>query len=239
MATELEQYLKIGADQLGIGIKEEEIKDFLNYYRLLVEENKKYNLTSIVDQKEVAIKHFVDSLACIKAFEFKAKKVADIGTGAGFPGIPLKIIYKDMNLLLTDSVNKKVGFVQKIIDRLSLEGASVIQARAEEMGRQKAYRESFDVVVSRAVASMNILLEYCLPLVRVGGIFLSMKGPGADAEIVNAANALEKLGGEIIENKRIVLPVLGDERYLVLVKKIAPTPAAYPRRPGMPAKKPL
>lgn len=239
MESELAMYLTKGAREIGIIIDKEKVEQFISYYYLLIEENKKYNLTSIVNERDVALKHFVDSMACVNVYNFSGKKVADIGTGAGFPGIPLKILNRDMKLLLTDSVSKKIAFVRKVVERLGLEEVEMLQERAEDIGRQEKYREKFDLVVSRAVASMNVLLEYCLPLVKPGGSFLAMKGPGVGEEILNAGNALEKLGGKIIESRQIRLPISGDERNLVMVKKITPTPAPYPRRAGIPAKRPL
>ncbi|GBF32505.1 rRNA small subunit 7-methylguanosine methyltransferase GidB [Desulfocucumis palustris] len=239
MHSELEMYLENGARELGIEVDEKNLKLFNIYYNLLVEENKKYNLTSIVDQKHAAIKHFVDSLTCMLVYNFEEKNVADVGSGAGFPGIPLKIMCPEMNIVLTDSVQKKVCFMDRVILELKLKKARVVQFRAEDMGRSGEYRESFDTVVSRAVAPLNVLLEYCIPLLKVGGSFLAMKGPAAGEEIKQSGAALKNTGAEIYELKTINLPVLGDLRNIIIIKKIGPTPGEYPRRAGIPSKKPL
>ncbi len=239
MYPELEQCLKKGAGELGVFINEEKNSLFIKYYTLLLEENQKYNLTSIVDEKGVAIKHFVDSLTCLELYDFKNKYVADIGSGAGFPGIPLKIMCEGMNIVLADSVQKKAGFMEKAVRELKLEQTVVIQCRAEDMGVKDIYREKFDTVLSRAVAPLNVLLEYCLPLLKVEGIFLAMKGPAADEEAKKAALALDKLGAVVEKTKTVKLPLLGDERNIVVIKKTRPTSVKYPRRAGLPSKKPL
>lgn len=239
MFPELESCLQNGAEQLNINISATEIKLFKKYYALLVEENKKYNLTSIVEEREAAIKHFVDSLTCLGVYNFKNKYVADIGSGAGFPGLPLKIMCSAMSIVLTDAVQKKAGFLAMVARELQLEQAVAVQCRAEDMGANNCYREKFDAVLSRAVAPLNVLLEYCVPLLKVEGAFLAMKGPAADDEIKKAASALEKLGAVVEGIEKVKLPLLGDERNIIIIKKIKTTPAKYPRRAGMPSKKPL
>ena len=239
MYPELERCLRKGAGELGVFLNEEKISLFIKYYALLLEENEKYNLTSIVDEKEAAIKHFVDSLTCLGFYDFENKYVADVGSGAGFPGIPLKIMCEGMSIVLTDSVQKKAGFMEKAARELKLEKTVVMQCRAEDMGVKDNYREKFDTVLSRAVAPLNVLLEYCVPLLKVEGIFLAMKGPAAGEEIQKAAIALDKLGAVVEGNKTVKLPLLGDERNIVVIKKTRPTPGKYPRRAGLPSKKPL
>ncbi len=239
MYFELTMYLKKGAEEIGMELDQEKINLFNIYYKLLVEENKKYNLTSIVDQKHAAIKHFIDSLYCMKFYNFEEKRVADVGSGAGFPGIPLKIMCSGMFIVLTDSVQKKVSFMDKVIRELKLEKTRVMQIRAEDMGRSGEYRESFDTVVSRAVAPLNVLLEYCIPLLKVGGTFMAMKGPAANEEIKQSSSALKMLKAEIDILKTVNLPVLGDLRNIIIVNKTGHTTGEYPRRAGIPTKKPL
>lgn len=235
----IEAYLAAGARSMGISLDHGKAGLLRRYYDRLIEENKKYNLTAITGEKEVADKHFLDSLTCLKVLDFKGKYVMDMGTGAGFPGIPLKICQPDMELMLVDSVKKKVAFLKDIIKELGMEGATVKWDRAEAMGRSADYRERFDIVVSRAVASLNVLAELCFPLVRVGGCFLSMKGPEVNDEIKLAENAVKILGGRLEVIEHTTLPLSGDQRNLLIFKKHRATPEKYPRRPGMPAKRPI
>lgn len=235
----LEECLARGAGELGLKLEREKVETFRVFYRVLVEENAKYNLTSITGEKEVAVKHFLDSLTCAGMLELKGSFLIDLGTGAGFPGLPLKIYCPEMELLLVDSARKKAEFVGGLIKRLGLSGAWARGDRAESMGAGGDFREKADVVVSRAVAPMNVLAELCLPLVRVGGVFLAMKGPGREEETKAAGRVIELLGGRVERVERMTLPLIPEERKLVLVKKIGPTPAGYPRRPGIPAKRPI
>lgn len=239
MAGVLEDCLNAGSREMGIRLSQEKITEFRTYYEILSQENKKYNLTSIEGEKEVAVKHFLDSLACVSVLDFKNTCVVDLGTGAGFPGIPLKIFCPEMEVLLVDSVKKKVAFLEDLVERLGITGVSVRWDRAETMGVSGEFREKADIVVSRAVAPLNVLAELCLPLVRPGGHFLSMKGPGSGEELSAATRAIELLGGRLEKFQRMKLPMGDDDRTLVLIRKITNTPKGYPRRPGMPAKKPL
>lgn len=238
LAGVLEDCLEAGSREMGIRLDQKKLTEFRTYYEILSQENEKYNLTSIEGEREVAVKHFLDSLACVSVLDFKNSYVLDVGTGAGFPGIPLKIYCPEMEVLLVDSVKKKVAFLEELVERLGIKGVAVRWDRAETMGVSGEFREKADIVVSRAVAPLNVLAELCLPLVRPGGFFLSMKGPGAGEELSAATRALEMLGGQLEKSQRMKLP-MGDERTLVLIRKIANTPKGYPRRPGMPAKKPL
>ena len=236
----LVETLAKGAGEIGVELTGGQLKQFEKYYYLLVKTNKKLNLTSIVEEREVALKHFVDSLTCLKAVSFEeGMSLLDVGTGAGFPGLPLKICRPESRVTLVESLEKKVSFLKEVILELGLEKIVVLRARAEELGRDKSHREKYDRVVARAVAELTVLAEYCLPVVKVGGYFLAMKGPKVDEEMAAARNAVEILGGEVEKNINFKLPVLGDERNLVLVKKVRTTPEKYPRRPGAPLKKPL
>ncbi|MHB8155812.1 MAG: 16S rRNA (guanine(527)-N(7))-methyltransferase RsmG [Desulfocucumaceae bacterium] len=239
MTGVLEKHLEAGLSQMGIETGEKDLALYREYYQILKEENSKYNLTSLEGEAEVAVKHFIDSLSCVQLLDLKGKHLVDIGAGAGFPGIPLKIYCPEMDLLLVDSVKKKVGFLQGLVVKLGLNGVEARWDRAETMGRSEAFRERADIVVSRAVAPLNVLSELCLPLVKPGGAFLAMKGPGAGEELAAASRAIALLGGEIERLENIRLPVFNDERNLILIRKVAPTPPEYPRREGVPAKRPL
>ena len=206
---------------------------FKIYEQMLIETNKKFNLTSIDDPKEIRIKHFEDSLT-IKSYINKVMKVLDIGSGAGFPGIPLRI-EKDFDLTLIDSVNKKVNFMNEVIEELKLEKAKAIHVRAEDYA--KDHREEFDMVISRAVANLSTLSEYALPFLKVGGIFIAMKGPKAEEEYEQAQNALKILGGELINIDTIDL--YGNTRKNILIKKVRSTKKKYPRGKNQPKKNPL
>ena len=239
MFPELERCLKKGSEEIGVIVADKSINLFMQYYGLLTEENKKYNLTSIMDERDAAIKHFRDSLTCLLIYDFKNKYIADIGSGAGFPGIPLKIMCSDIDIVLTDAVQKKVGFMKKAVNDLKLKKIDVLHCRVEDMGADGRYRGKFDNVISRAVAPLNVLLEYCIPLLKVGGIFLAMKGPAADEEIEKATAAFNEMGAVVKDKKTVKLPLLGDERNIIVVKKIISTADKYPRKAGIPSKNPL
>lgn len=224
----------------GIALNEQEIDRFALFIAELLCWNKQFNLTAITEEEEIIIKHFLDSALGLKVREWKEnEKVLDLGTGAGFPGIPLKILCPGIRLALVDSLQKRVGFLQHMIECLSLPNTEAVHGRAEELGRNKAYREKYQVVVSRAVANLAVLAEYCLPFVETGGCFLAYKGAETEAELAAAANALETLGGEISAVKEFVLPEEMGRRTIIIIKKIRPTPAAFPRKPGTPGKKPI
>lgn len=238
--TDLARYLKEAAPVLGFNLEEPQVELFQKYYQWLLSGNEKCNLTAITEPKDVAIKHFLDSLTCLLALDFPpGAKVLDVGTGAGFPGIPLKIFRPDLDVLLMDSLQKRVVFLQETITHLGLSSIWAIQDRAEDFGRRENGRENYDIVVSRAVARLSVLAEYCLPCVKVGGYFISQKGPDINDELTESAKALEILGGQLSEVKRLQLPVMGDARSIVVIEKIKSTPGAYPRKAGTPAKKPI
>jgi 16S rRNA (guanine527-N7)-methyltransferase len=230
--------LKNNAASLGIELGDEEISRFDMLAERLIEQNKTMNLTAITDPDEVVIKHFVDSISLLSAVTpEEGAKILDLGTGAGFPGIPLLICRPDIKLTMVDSTAKKLKYVASTVEALGLE-AETLHSRAEEAGKQSEYREQYDIVCSRAVAALNLLCEYCLPFVKVGGIFAAMKSAKADEEIALAKNALKTLGGKIVDKKTFALSD-GGERTIILIKKVSQIPSKYPRPSAQIAKKPL
>lgn len=225
--------------KMGVPLGEGQIGQFMAYLALLLEWNEKMNLTAITEEREVVLKHFADSLSLCPAIGAGALSVIDVGTGAGFPGLPLKIARPEIRLTLLDSLQKRIGFLEEVVKRLGLEGVACVHSRAEDGGQNPAYREQFDLCVSRAVAALPVLLEYCLPFVRVGGVFVALKGPDAEAEAAQSHAALEKLGGRIKEIRDILIPGTDLAHKLVLIEKTAPTPPQYPRKAGKIGKKPL
>ncbi len=226
------------AEKLGISLTDENISRFERLSQLLVEQNKTMNLTAITDPDGIAVKHFADSISVLTAGDFKnGTRVLDVGTGAGFPAIPLLIMRPEIDLTMIDSTAKKLKYVENTINELNL-SAIVLHARAEEAGQKKEYRETFDIVCSRAVAALNVLCEYCLPFVKVGGTFIAMKGAKAQEEIADAKAAIKLLGGQITEEKSFTLSD-GGERTLIIIKKISHIPPKYPRVSAQIAKKPL
>lgn len=212
----------------------------INYERELLEWNQKFNLTAIRDAEAIRTKHFLDSFSCVLAWRANPPlRLVDVGTGAGFPGIPLKILYPGMKVTLIESVGKKAMFCQHIVRVLGLEGVDVIQARAEDVGQRDGHRENYDWAVARAVANLNVLSEFLLPLVKVGGMMLAQKGESGPAEAQSAEKAMKLLGGKLRQLLPVNLPGVADDRYLVLVDKVAATPPKYPRKPGVPVKQPL
>lgn len=226
------------AEKLGISVTDEMLSRFEKLAYLLVEQNKIMNLTAITDPDGIAVKHFADSISALSAADFpQGARVLDVGTGAGFPSIPLLIVRPDLDITMIDSTAKKLKYVASAVESLGL-SAEVLHTRAEEAGQNKEYREKFDIVCSRAVAALNVLCEYCLPFVKVGGIFLAMKGAKAQEEIADARNAIKTLGGKIIDEKSFTL-FDGGERTIVVIKKISQVPPKYPRVSAQIAKKPL
>ena len=224
----------------GIQLNKAQLTMLATYERELMSWNEKMSLTAIRNQEGVRTKHFLDSFSCVQAWGDQVPQtLVDVGTGAGFPGLVLKILYPHLKLTLVESVGKKVKFCRHIVESLQLEGVNVIQSRAEMLGQQPRFRESFDWAVARAVAKLPVLSEYLLPLVKVGGVMLAQKGESAPAESHAAESALRILGGEMRQMIPVTLPGVVEERYLVVVDKVGATPPKYPRREGTPAKKPL
>ena len=229
-----------GLDTLNIKISHEQINMFMMYKELLLEWNKKINITSIEEDDEIDIKHFLDSLSPMKTNLFHDNiRVLDVGTGGGFPGIPLKIMVDNMNMVMLDSLNKRVNFLNEVINALNLKETTAIHGRAEDFGQELKYRESFDVVISRAVASLNVLSEYCLPFAKVGGYFVAMKGKDVEDELKDAVKAINILGGKVEEKVLVEIPESNIIHSLIVIKKINETPTKYPRQAGKPKKKPL
>lgn len=218
-------------------ISEEEIEKFYQYMKLLLEWNEKINLTAITDENEIIRKHFIDSLTISKLIQ-ENTNVVDVGTGAGFPGIPLAIT-KKVNVTLVDSLNKRINFLNMVKDSIKLDNANTVHGRAEEVGQNEKYREKFDYAVSRAVAPINVLLEYMLPLVKVGGYCLCMKGPKVIDEMQGIENVAEKLGGKYIKLEELEIPGEESRKNVIIVKKVENTNEKYPRKPGTPAKQPI
>ncbi len=232
-----------GARKLDITLNEGHLALFRTYHEELVAWNQRFNLTAITDYEGVQVRHFLDSLSCLLALprpDLQAgARVIDVGAGAGFPGVPLKIICPGLSLTLLEATKKKVDFLDHLVRRLGLRGVKVIHGRAEELGQHVGHREQYDWALARAVAEMPTLAEYLLPLTRVSGGMLAQKGENGPAEVHAAEEAIHILGGRVKKLLPVDLHGLAETRYLVLVDKVAATPAKYPRRPGMPAKRPL
>ena len=234
---EFEQELIENSKKISEKISNNQAEAFYKYMLLLLEWNQKMNLTAITDEKEIIYKHFIDSISINKYIK-EANNVMDIGTGAGFPGIPLKLLNKDINFVLVDSLNKRISFLEEIKKELKLEKIELIHARVEDLAKNEEYREKIDIVVSRAVTNLSTLLEYMNPFVKIGGMCICMKGPNIEEEIEKSKNALEVLGGKIENIEKLILP--GNlERNIIIVKKVKKTLEKYPRKAGIPAKQPL
>ena len=225
---------------LGVTLSDEQIRQFLKYFEMLVEWNEVMNLTAITEYDEVVMKHFVDSLSIVKVNGFdNVTSIIDVGTGAGFPGVPLKIMYPQLKVTLLDSLNKRLNFLNQVIEKLGLENITTVHYRAEDGARKAELREQFDCVVSRAVANMSTLCEYCLPYAKVGGCFVAYKSGNAEEEIDKAKKAVHLLGGVKENAIYFDLPDSDIGRSLVIVKKKEPTSKKYPRKAGLPSKEPL
>jgi len=225
---------------LGLSLNKNQIEAFILYQKELLAWNQKFNLTSITTLEGIETNHFIDSVSCAQVLPpADNQKIIDIGCGAGFPGIPIKILLPKVKLTLVDSVQKKTVFCEHILNILSLDNVIVVTSRAEELGQNSLFREQFDNAIARAVAPLPILVEYLLPLVKVGGFAIAQKSRDVEHEIQDATPAINELGGEVIETREINIPDSIVERYLVLIKKISPTIKKYPRRPGIPAKRPI
>lgn len=234
------EVLKKKALELGIELSEEQIQQFKTYYEMLIEKNKVMNLTAITEKDEVIDKHFIDSLTLVKAgFDFQGKKLLDMGTGAGFPGIPLKIAFPDLKITLMDSLNKRIKFLDEVIGTLQLTGIEAVHGRAEDFAKKEDYRESFDFVVSRAVANLAVLSEYCLPYVKIDGCFCPYKSGEIQQEVNEAKKAVKVLGGEIEEIIPFEIPNTDMKRTILKIRKKKAAPKRFPRKAGLPAKEPI
>lgn len=213
---------------------------FFEYKKMLLEWNEKINLTAITDEREIIIKHFADSLSIVSNFEIApGASVIDVGTGAGFPGIPVKLARPDISMTLVDSLNKRVKFLEEVVASLHIEGTKAVHMRAEDGGQNPAFREKFDCCISRAVANLAVLSEYCLPFVKVGGVFVSLKGPKVEEEMAEGKKALDVLGGKVKEIIPVSIPNSDIKHSLVIISKIKHTPPRYPRKAGTAAKSPI
>ena len=229
-----------GLEELQITLTDEQLQAFLIYYEMLVEKNKVMNLTAITEYEDVVEKHFLDSLSLVKTVSLSGKRtVLDLGTGAGFPGIPLKIAFPKLHIVLMDSLNKRVRFLEEVIGRLELKNICAVHGRAEEMGRKPEYREHFDLCVSRAVANLASLSEYCIPFVKKEGFFVSYKSGEVEEELEQAEKAIKVLGGRLREVSKFQLPNTEMGRSLVVIEKVKSTPKAYPRKAGIPSREPI
>ena len=239
MAYDL-KVLEQGCEELGITLNEVQKQQFITFYEYLVEKNKVMNLTGITEFQEVLVKHFLDSLACVKTVDMnKINRIMDIGTGAGFPGVPLKIAFPHLEACLLDSLKKRVNFLEETFQLLKLENITAIHGRAEEFAKNKAYRETYDLCVSRAVSNLATLSEYCLPYVKTGGFFISYKSGTVQEEVEQAQKAVKILGGRIQDVVYFQLPDSEIQRSLVVIEKVKATPGRYPRKAGTPLKEPL
>lgn len=234
---EFEELLSKKLKQININIEENKVEKFYKYMKLLLEWNEKINLTAITEETDIVLKHFVDSLTILKYIS-KGESIVDIGTGAGFPGVPIAIM-RNNDITLVDSLNKRINFLNDVKEKLNLKNIETIHARAEEFGQNKNYRENFDIAISRAVARLNILVEYLLPTIKIGGKVICMKGSDIKEELDEARFAIKELGGEIMESQEFYLPDTDMKRTIIVIQKIKETPNKYPRKAGMPAKEPL
>lgn len=240
MQHNFKSVLTEGAREMGFELTGEQAEDFSRYKGLLLEWNEKINLTAIIEEQQVAVKHFLDSLVLLGKINVKDhQKLLDVGTGAGFPGIPIKVCCPWISVVLLDSLKKRVLFLEEVVRQLKLVGITAVHGRAEEKGRDMDYRESFDLVTARAVANLAVLAEYCLPFVKTNGLFVAYKGPEVAEELEGAGKALELLGAGVEAVHKVELPFAGGDRSLVVIRKTRPTPEKYPRKPGLPEKKPL
>jgi len=237
------EILITGVKKMGLPLSRRQLEQFGIYYQELVNWNRRVNLTSVTDFEGVQVKHFLDSLTVMPLLEkgkgYKSFRVIDIGAGAGFPGLPLKIMLPEVDLVLLEATAKKTVFLQHIVRKLELEGVEIVTGRAEDVAHEAQYREQFDIVLSRAVAPLPVLVELTLPFCALGGSFIAQKKGAIGAELSSAERAISLLGGSLREKKAVEMEELGDSRLLVIIDKVAPTPPHYPRRPGIPAKRPL
>lgn len=234
-----EQFIEALKEQ-GISLSDHQLQQFGKYFQMLVEWNEKMNLTAITDAPSVYLKHFYDSITAAFYTDLTGNKsICDVGAGAGFPSIPLKICFPDLAVTIVDSLNKRITFLTELAEALELNNVNFIHSRAEDFGQNTKYREQFDIVTARAVARLSVLSELCLPLVKEGGIFISMKGAAAEEELQDAIKAINILGAELVEKFSFNLPMEESERNIFILNKVKKTPKKYPRKPGIPNKTPI
>lgn len=227
-------------EEKGITLSSTQLQQYEQYYETLVEWNEKMNLTAITEKGDVYLKHFFDSISAGFYYDFRTKmSVCDVGAGAGFPSIPIKIAFPNLHITIVDSLNKRITFLEHLAKMLKLENVRFVHDRAETFGQNKEYREQFDVVTARAVARLSVLSELCIPLVKKGGVFIAMKAASAEDEVNSAQKAIKALGGEIIQKERFQLPIENSERNIIIIQKEKNTPKQYPRKPGTPNKSPI
>lgn len=235
-----EEQFVLALKEQGIDLSEEQIQQFRSYFEILVEWNEKMNLTAITDQPSVYLKHFYDSISAAFHFDFTTvETVCDVGAGAGFPSIPIKICFPHLHITIVDSLNKRISFLNHLSEQIGLENVNFVHARAEEFGQNPTYRQKFDLVTARAVARLSVLAELCIPIVREGGQFLAMKAASGEDELKDAKKAIEVLGAKLTNKVAFELPVENSERTLYLFDKVKSTPKKYPRKPGTPNKTPI
>lgn len=230
--------IKDSFDKLKLSLTDKQAEQFLHYYEMLIQKNKVMNLTAITEFDDVVLKHFLDSLMICKMQDPKGRLI-DVGTGAGFPGIPLKIMYPDINVVLLDSLNKRIQFLNEVIQELGLKNIEAIHGRAEDYAKQKIYREQFDLCVSRAVANLSSLAEYCIPFVKIGGCFIPYKSGKIQEELESGKKAINLFGGKLEQIKEFELPGTDIFRCLLQIRKVNATPHKYPRKAGIPIKDPI
>ncbi|MBY2477353.1 16S rRNA (guanine(527)-N(7))-methyltransferase RsmG [Clostridioides difficile] len=234
------ELLKNGIEDFNIVTNDSMLEKFKKYREILVDWNQKMNLTGIEDEKEVYVKHFLDSISAVKNGYIKnGMSIIDVGTGAGFPGIPLKICLDNLELTLLDSLNKRINFLEEVGRELELANIKFIHGRAEDFGKDEKYREKYDIATARAVAGLPILMEFCVPFVKVGGYFICLKGPNANLELEESQKAIDILGLEFVEKIDVELPEIDLNHNILIFKKIKETPVKYPRKAGKPAKNPI
>jgi 16S rRNA (guanine527-N7)-methyltransferase len=227
-------------DAKGFNLTSTQLEQFHTYYELLIEWNGKMNLTAITDKEEVYLKHFYDSVTPSFIFDFtKVNSLCDIGAGAGFPSLPIKILFPHLEVAIVDSLKKRITFLEELVDTLNLKNVALHHDRAETFGQSATYRETFDVVTARAVARLNVLSELCLPLVKMNGNFIALKGAMGEEEVSESQEAISKLGGYINKVEAMELPKEESRRHLIIIDKVKPSPKKYPRKPGVPSKQPL
>ena len=235
---EFENTIKKYLKELNIELSEKQIKQFYDYMNILIEWNKVMNLTAITDPKDIIIKHFIDSLTVLENID-KNSCIIDVGTGAGFPGIPIKIAYPTTNVVLLDSLNKRITFLDEVINKLELKDIKAVHGRAEDIGQDNNYREKYDIAIARAVASLNVLIEYLMPFIKIGGKCICMKSSNIDEELNSSKNAIKILNGELETNRSFIIPDTDIRRSIIEIKKKKAISNIYPRKAGTPSKNPL